>query len=76
MIVNEMKLRSILHLKDPIFCLKLTHHPLWTNIEQKCTNTLAELDNISFKVVVYSSLVQTAIVIYITEQLWERYDML
>jgi hypothetical protein len=75
MIVNKIKLRSILHSKDPIFCLKLTHHPVRTNMEQKCTSTLAELDNISHKVVVYFSLVQTATVIYITEQLWERYDM-
>jgi hypothetical protein len=52
--VNKIKPRVIL---CPTFSLN-THHQYWTNLEWKCTDTLAELDNTLKKVARDYSLVQ------------------
>jgi len=55
--------RNFVFKKHPIFSLNPIHCPFWKNFEQKCTKTLAEVDNILQKAARVDSLLQTSTVI-------------
>ncbi len=62
-VVNEMKRKGILCSKGPIFSLNPTNQPFWINFEEKCTETLSEVDNTLQKVARFYNLVHNPTII-------------